>query len=133
MIDLSEILPSRIDERLRHVGKSKRAVSLNIGAHERYVGELFDHERFSEPSASRLLAIADELRTTPAYLMGKSDDPEADYPEERLTVDERSVLEQMALLGVAERKAVETLVAALAGAARSGTTLHDKRDDYRAS
>ncbi len=73
MPEIDEILPERIQERLDALGKSKRALSLSIGAHAGYIRDLFDRDRFNVPSALRLQAIAQELETTTDYLIGQAD------------------------------------------------------------
>src|SRR5690606_35159874 len=74
--DLREILPARIQQRLSALGKSKRAVSLAIGAHPGYIRDLFDPDRFNVPSALRLQAIARELQTTTEFLIGGANSPD---------------------------------------------------------
>lgn len=69
---IAEILPARLQERLDATRKTKRAVSLAIGAHAGYVRDLLDPERFNMPSASRLLALARELDTTVDFLIGEA-------------------------------------------------------------
>lgn len=76
MEDLSEILPARVQARLDALpGKSKRGVSLAIGAHPGWVRDLFDPERFSVPGAVRMERLAEELQTTTDYLLGKTSNP----------------------------------------------------------
>lgn len=84
MAELAEILPSRIQERLDALGKSKRGVSLAIGAHAGWVRDLFDAERFSVPGAVRLGKLAAELGTTTEYLLGETDNPAPVRSEVRL-------------------------------------------------
>lgn len=76
MPDIAEILPQRIQEALDRTGKSKRALSLAIGAHAGYVRDLLDPERFNVPSATRLNALAKELGLSSDYLVGTSDNPD---------------------------------------------------------
>lgn len=75
MAKVAEILPQRVAERLQSTGKSKRAVSLAIGAHAGYVRDLLDPDRFNVPSATRIEALAGALETTTDYLMGKAEGP----------------------------------------------------------
>ena len=74
--DIAKILPERVQERIEATRKTKRAVSLAIGAHAGYVRDLLDPERFNVPSAARLLALARELDTTSDYLTGEAASPE---------------------------------------------------------
>lgn len=73
MADLAEILPARVQARLDALGKSKRGVSLAIGAHAGWVRDLFDPDRFSVPGAARLRDLAAALDTTTEYLLGETD------------------------------------------------------------
>lgn len=76
MPDIAEILPRRLQEALDRTGKSKRAVSLAIGAHAGYVRDLLDPERFNVPAATRLNALARELGVSSDYLTGETNNPE---------------------------------------------------------
>lgn len=76
MPEIAEILPKRLQEALDRSGKSKRAVSLAIGAHAGYVRDLLDPERFNVPSATRLSALARELGVSSDYLTGETSNPD---------------------------------------------------------
>lgn len=76
MPEIAEILPKRLEELLERRGKTRRALSLAIGAHAGYIRDLLDPERFNVPSAARLSAIAQELGTTSEYLMGQTANPD---------------------------------------------------------
>jgi len=75
MADIAEILPRRVQELLDQQGKTRRALSLAIGAHAGYVRDLLDPDRFAMPSAARLNALARELGTTSDYLTGIVNQP----------------------------------------------------------
>lgn len=77
MSELAEILPLRVQARLDALGKTKRGVSLAIGAHAGWVRDLFDPDRFNVPGATRLRDLAAELETTSEYLLGEADSPDA--------------------------------------------------------
>lgn len=74
--NIAEILPERLREQLDRTGKSKRQLSLAIGAHAGYVRDLLDPERFNVPSATRLQSMARELGVSADYLAGTSEHPE---------------------------------------------------------
>ena len=89
--------------------------------------------------------IARELDTTPAYLMGETDDPHADLPAPPdLDSDERLLIEAFSHLAPADRRALLQIARSMAGGAQpSGTvhgqgggegkavTVHDKSSAYR--
>lgn len=76
MPEISEILPKRVQEALDRTGKTKRAVSLAIGAHAGYVRDLLDPDRFNVPSATRLNALARELGVSSDWLTGSTANPD---------------------------------------------------------
>ena len=76
MPDIAEILPERLASLIEKSGKSKRKVSLAIGAHAGYVRDLLDPDRFNVPSAARLNALARELGASSDFLVGASDNPD---------------------------------------------------------
>lgn len=76
MPNIAEILPQRLSEQLDKSGRSKRQLSLAIGAHAGYVRDLLDPDRFNVPSAARLNALARELGVSSDYLVGATDNPD---------------------------------------------------------
>lgn len=87
MPDIAEILPRRLQEALEKTGKSKRSVSLAIGAHAGYVRDLLDPERFNVPAATRLNALARELGVSSDYLTGETNNPDPVLSE--VTISDR--------------------------------------------
>jgi phage repressor protein C with HTH and peptisase S24 domain len=63
----------RVAERLKALGKSPRAVSIEIGANVGYVRDLLDPEKTGIPRADRLNRLAAALETTADYLLAQSD------------------------------------------------------------
>lgn len=67
---------------------------------------------------THLHKIARELGTTPAYLNGETDDPEAEAPDvPELTSEQREVLQYFDVLPPATKRTVMDLLRSLAGAA----------------
>jgi transcriptional regulator with XRE-family HTH domain len=93
-------------------------------------------------SSAHLHRIARELGTTPAYLTGETDDPEADAPPmPELTGDRRELLEHFDVLPPAQQRLVMELVRSLAGTGvtepksfggggGAGATLHAPKMEY---
>lgn len=65
-----QLLRERVLERLTVMGKTPRAVSIEIGANQGYLRDLLDPEKGGTPSAARLQRLAEALATTTDYLMG---------------------------------------------------------------
>lgn len=76
MPDIAEILPQRLETLIEKSGRSKRQLSLAIGAHAGYVRDLLDEDRFNMPSAARLNALARELGVSSDYLIGTTENPD---------------------------------------------------------
>lgn len=89
------------------------------------------------------MKIARELRTTPAYLTGESDDPNIDAePSANLDSEELELVDHFSHLAPADRKALLQIARSMAGGAQpsdtvhaGGTTqaatLHDRANDFR--
>lgn len=69
-----EILVKRIRERLAVVGKTPRAVSLEIGANASYIGQVLNGKG-GMPAGDKLRRIAESLGTTTNFLLGQVDTP----------------------------------------------------------
>lgn len=80
--------------------------------------------------------IARELQTTPAYLTGETDDPDADAPPPpELTQEERDLLECFRVLTPADRGALLHIARAMAGRGAGepkgySSTVHARQQDY---
>jgi transcriptional regulator with XRE-family HTH domain len=72
--------------------------------------------------------IARELGTTPAYLTGETDDPNADAPPEpELTREEADLISNWRQLSVEDRKALDRIMSTMLGP----KTVHAPRLIYR--
>ncbi|WP_375290890.1 helix-turn-helix domain-containing protein [Qipengyuania sp.] len=76
--------------------------------------------------------LARELRTTPEYLTGETDNPEADYNGDALSGDDRQLLDVARKLTRQDRSVIVYLANRLAECGASDT-VHDKQHTYRAA
>lgn len=76
--------------------------------------------------------IARELSTSPAYLMGETDDPTAEQPSENFSSEEREWMALLRHVGDKQRRALLTLARSLAEPSDLfGSTVHEKQQTYR--
>jgi len=68
------IIPERLISRMEAVGESQSSLARKVGVSPQTIGKL---ARGESTSSSHLHVIAQFLRTTPAYLTGGTDDPDA--------------------------------------------------------
>jgi transcriptional regulator with XRE-family HTH domain len=73
MASSKDTLRQRLRESLDAAGKSRHALSVEIGASPGYVRDLLDPEKTSMPSADKLQALAQALGTTTDWLLGKAE------------------------------------------------------------
>jgi transcriptional regulator with XRE-family HTH domain len=108
--------------------------------------ELARRVHVSQQSISRLLSgetqgskhlhrIARELGTTPAYLMGDTDDPGADLPAvPDLKADTRELVDHFEGLSAADRRALLQVARAMKAGPPAGGTLHEPdAEDFKLS
>lgn len=117
-LDRSMDLGTRIVERLGALGMSQAELARRATIPQSTINSLIKRGRRSSP---HLVRIARELRTTPAYLTGESDDPESEFPEDdvNLSSEERELIELFRALSPAERSAAALLLRSIATSARS--------------
>jgi transcriptional regulator with XRE-family HTH domain len=131
-------LGDRIESRLRELRISQSELARRAELPQTTVNSLIRAGRRSTP---HLLRIARELGTTPAYLNGETDDPQADAPPApELTFDERELLDCFRVLTPADRSALLHIARAMAGRSSggepktydggSGATLHTPKMEY---
>jgi len=108
-------LGPRIEERLRTLGMSQSELARRAKVPQTTMNSLV---RSSSRSSPHLVRIARELRTTPAYLTGETDDPSAEFPDEfDMSSDERTLIELFRGIAPKDRAAVLQLVRSLATSA----------------
>lgn len=91
--------------------------------------------RGSRRTTPHLLRLARELNTTPAYLTGETDDPEADAPTSpTLDAETREILADIADMEAADRRAVAQIARSLTRRApteEARATIHSPSTSYR--
>lgn len=88
--------------------------------------------RGSAQGSRYLHKIARALRTTPAYLMGETDDPDAEFAESAVTAEEEEWLDQLRIVTPADRAAILQLTRSLAKCeAGPKPTLHSPSHEFR--
>lgn len=106
-------LGPRIEARLRMLGLSQAELARRARIPQTTVNGLIRGHSRSTP---HLIRIARELKTTPAYLTGETNDPDAELPEFLLTADERAWIGQLRDLEPGDREAILHLTQKLAPA-----------------
>ena len=128
-------LGARIEERLNALHISQAELARRAGVSQSTMNTIIRRPTRSSP---HLVAIAQALKTTPAYLTGETDNPESETADLDLSAQERHWIELLRGLHRADREAVMQLTRSLAVSAESpaihasaSTTVHDERRDYR--
>lgn len=139
-------LGARIESRLEAVGLSQAELARRVGVRQSTMNSLI---RGNSRTSRSIVQIARELQTTPAFLLGETDDPNADVPDDQLVNAERELLDLFRQLANDERTAISLIVRRLVeGAAhepvgkyveqptmrdrRRDSTVHDEPHTYRA-
>lgn len=121
-------LGGRIELRLGELGMTQAELSRRARVPQTTLNSLIKRGSRTSP---HLLAIARELRTTAAFLTGETDDPNADFPEENLTAEERDWIDCLRAATPADRKALAQLARSLAHNVPS-SSVHGNQQAYRA-
>lgn len=99
----------RIERLLAQHELSQSELARRVGVRQSTINGLI---RGHAQGSKHLHKIARELLTTPAYLAGETDDPDADAPEQpELTHDEAQMIEIMRQLPDEDREALKRLAA----------------------
>lgn len=104
-------LGARIESRLEAVGLSQAELARRVGVRQSTMNSLI---RGNSRTSRSIVQIARELETTPAYLLGETDDPTADVPDDNLVSAERELLAMFRCLDGDERSAISLIVRRLA-------------------
>lgn len=102
----------RVKERLEAAGLNQSQLARRIGLTQGTIAKLISGKA---QGSSHLHRIARELRTTPAYLTGETDDPSADVPDTMLSHDEAELITDLRQLEDDDRDAVKKIVDRLLG------------------
>lgn len=136
-------LGARIESRLEAVGLSQAELARRVGVRQSTMNSLI---RGNSRTSRSIVQIARELETTPAYLLGETDDPTADVPDDNLVRAERELLTMFRSLAGDERSAISLIVRRLAACAEDSDlprgvavrhrtraiALHDEPHTYKA-
>ncbi len=123
------IVGSRILERMEERGLSQAELARRVGMKQPSIFNLIHR---GKKGSTKLHLIARELETTPAYLTGETDDPEADTPAAQpLDSDQRELLENFSHLAPADRRALLQIARSMAGGAPPSPTVHSPTREYR--
>lgn len=130
-------LRDRIKERLAAIGMKQAELVRRSGVPQSTLASILQRDTRSTPHLMRLAAA---LRTTPAYLLGETDDPKSEVPEFSLSFQERALVQSLRLLSQSDFEIVSHLIDRLceprtAYAYREedvgpDATLHDRRPGY---
>jgi transcriptional regulator with XRE-family HTH domain len=110
------ILGERIVERLKALDIGQTELARRVGISQPSINYLI---KKGGSGSSHLHKIARALATTPAYLMGETDDPQSDAVEVPLTSEERDMVDLMRNLRPADRGALMHLARTIATSAAS--------------
>lgn len=124
-------LGARIQERLKLLDLSQAELARRVGVRQSTMNSLI---RGNSQTTRSLISIARELRTTPAYLMGETDDPDdrESTGTGSLDTQDRELLDSFHELDAADRHAVLRITRALVMAqVAEGATLHSRKNAFR--
>lgn len=108
------IVGERILKRLSVLGFSQAELARRIGVRQSTINGL---TRGEQRSSTHLHRIAVELKTTPAYLLGETDDPSLDAPPPTLSSEDQALLTLYHSLESSGQKAVIEIMRTMAQAA----------------
>ena len=120
------------------VGLSQAELARRVGLSQPSIFNLIHR---GKKGSTKLHVIARELRTTPAYLMGETDDPISELPDDALSADEQELIEHFRRLTTRDRAAARQLIRSLAEhndtitptPAPTPATLHSPQRKYAGS
>lgn len=112
----------RIESLMKAAGLSQTELARRVGVSQGTIAHLVSGR---SRGSTHLHRIAAELRTTPAFLTGETDDPDPGYePTISLSSEDRELLELLQLMAAKDRSAVLQIVRSLAGRDGVRATLH---------
>lgn len=123
------IIGDRIRERLPLVGISQAELARRVKLDQSTINGLVNGE---QRSSTKLAQIARELKTTPAFLEGETDDPEGELPEQpEIDSQTRDLIECFVTLSPTDRAAVLRHAHSLGGKLPPPGKLNAPRMAYR--
>lgn len=124
------IVGERIGSRLREMKISQSELARRVHLDQSTISGLIKND---QRSTTKLHEIARELKTTPAYLAGETDDPDSNAPTPAvLSATQRELIDIVDHLSPADQAALLHIARSMAGKSPGGT-LHAPRTRYRAS
>lgn len=131
-------LGTRISDRLKALKMNQSQLARKCGIPQTTVNSIIKEDRRSSP---HLMKLAAALRTTPAYLLGETDDPESELAEAPLSFEERELIDVTRQLGRDDFNVVAYIARRLVGGELHGTpapindrrqaTIHDRQLGYK--
>lgn len=122
------IVGERIGSRLREMKISQSELARRVHLDQSTISGLIKND---QRSTTKLHEIARELKTTPAYLAGETDDPDSDAPTPAvLSAAQRELIDIVEHLPLADQAALLHIARSLVGRDKGGT-LHAPRTPYR--
>lgn len=123
-------LGDRIRNRLDQLGTSQAALARRVKVTQPAINDLVNGR---STSSKHIHLIARELKTTVAYLMGETDDPASELPDDALSSLDREDLLLLRRLPDRDRDAVRQLMRTIAETltpAPTPATLHSPRRSF---
>lgn len=102
----------RLKRRMEDCGISQAELARRVGVAQTSIFKLVSGRSYS---SRHLHLIARELRTTPAYLTGETDDPNSDAPDEALSSQDREDVALLLGLSHGDRESIRRLMRSLSG------------------
>jgi transcriptional regulator with XRE-family HTH domain len=123
------ILGDRISKRIKALGTSQGALARAIGVSPQAVSKMVVG---GTTETGRLYQIARELKTSPEYLTGETDDPASEGVDDALSSDERELIDLWQGIPPKDRAALLQLARTLSSCATT-PSVHGRRLDYRST
>lgn len=123
------VIGSRIAERLKLLDNmSQSELARRVGLTQGTIAQLISGR---SRSSSHLHKIARELKTTPAYLSGETDDPAAPEPiSPDLSADQRELMQLYEAMDDASRRALMQVARSMGNPPPTKPTLHSPKLAY---
>lgn len=131
-------LGTRISERLKALKMNQSQLARKCGIPQTTVNSIIKEDRRSSP---HLMKLAAALRTTPAYLLGETDDPDSEIAEAALSFEERELIDVTRQLGRDDFTVLTYIARRLVGGGaqslppsitdRRQATVHDRQLGYK--
>ena len=118
------IRKDRIAALMQQLGIKQAELARRVGVSQPTIFRLINSNK---TGSIRMHRIARELGTTPAYLMGESDDPSIDAAELALDYGDREALALFNGLTPADQKAVKQIMRSMAEHGAPSGTMHTPR------